>query len=181
MYFSSFLRRRSSALHILVALVLAAILVVSLVGLGNVWAKDEPINIEADQMVSQETKNTVVFTGNVDASQGKITIRTDKMTVHYAPKGEKAKGKAGKVKKLICVGSVEVSQEDWLGTGQRMDYYADERKVVLSGDAKAWQGQNMVSGKSITYYLDEKRSVVERAAATEGKKKSGRVKAVIRQ
>jgi lipopolysaccharide export system protein LptA len=46
--------------------------------------------------------------------------------------------------------------------------------VILSGNAKAWQGPNMVSGKTIVYYLDEKRSIVE-----QDKKKSGRVTAVI--
>ena len=59
-----------------------------------------------------------------------------------------------------------------------MDYYALERKAVLTGDAKAWQGQNMVSGKTITYFIDEGRSIV----STDDKKvkdKPGRVKAVI--
>jgi lipopolysaccharide export system protein LptA len=55
-----------------------------------------------------------------------------------------------------------------------MDYFAKDRKVILSGDAKAWQGQNMVSGKTITYYLDDKRSIVEQDTS-----KPGRVKAVI--
>ena len=139
--------------------------------------EDPPINIEADHMVSKEQSNTVVFTGNVDASQGKITIRTDEMTVHYvesnAPGQQKKKSK---VERLVCIGNVEVTQDDWLGTGERMDYYADTHKVVLSGGAKAWQGKNMVSGKTITYYMDEKRSEVEQDASSKG-----RVKAVIQQ
>jgi lipopolysaccharide export system protein LptA len=154
------------------------------------FAKDEaPINIEADRMVSQENKNTVVFIGNVEASQGKVTIRADEMTVQYeesAPNkpSKKAtdkpeKGKSSKVKSLICIGSVEVTQGDWLGTGEKMEYGAAERKVVLSGNAKAWQDKNMVSGKTITYYLDEKRSVVENGSA-QGEK-PGRVKATIQQ
>ncbi|XOF34137.1 MAG: lipopolysaccharide transport periplasmic protein LptA [Candidatus Electrothrix sp. YB6] len=143
---------------------------------------DAPINIEADRMVSQEEKNSVVFTGNVDASQGKVTIRTDEMTIYYEPENpKKGKDQSRKVKKMICIGNVEVTQEDWLGTGKRMDYFADERKVILQGDAKAWQGKNMVSGSTITYYLDEKRSVVDHAeaTATEGSKKPARVKATI--
>ena len=97
------------------------------------------------------------------------------MTVYYT-QDDKAQGKtqSSKVKKLICKGNVEVTQDDWLGTGRRMDYFAKDRKVILSGDAKAWQGQNMVSGKTITYYLDEKRSIVE-----QDQSKPGRVKAVI--
>jgi lipopolysaccharide export system protein LptA len=135
----------------------------------------EPIHIEADRMISQEDENSVVFIGNVDARQGDLTIRAQEMTVYYAPK-DKGKKNAGssEVTKLICRKNVEITQGDWLGTGNRMDYLAKDRKVILSGNAKAWQGPNMVSGKTIVYYLDEKRSIVE-----QDKKKSGRVTAVI--
>jgi lipopolysaccharide export system protein LptA len=138
-------------------------------------AEQAPIHIEADRMVSQEQNNSVVFIGNVDASQGKVTIRADEMTVYYTQSDKaKAKSKSSQVKKLVCRGNVEVTQGDWLGTGKRMDYFAKDRKVILTGDAKAWQGQNMIAGKTIVYYLDEKRSVVE-----QDKSKPGRVKAVI--
>jgi len=139
------------------------------------FSEDEPIHIEADRMVSQEQENSVVFIGNVDASQGKITIRSDEMTVYYSQADKtKPKSQSSQVKKLICKGNVEVTQDDWLGTGKRMDYFAKDRKVILTGDAKAWQGQNMVAGKTIIYYLDEKRSIVEQDQA-----KPERVKAVI--
>ncbi len=156
---------------------LQSMLIIALVLFTAGWghSEDEPIHIEADRMVSQEQENSVVFIGNVDASQGKVSIRSDEMTVYYSRnKNGTTGGQSSQVKKLTCKGNVEVTQGDWLGTGKRMDYFAKDRKVILSGDAKAWQGQNMVSGKTIIYYLDEKRSVVE-----QDKSKPGRVKAVI--
>ena len=161
------------------AIISSALLLVASPGFCQ--GDDDPINIEADRMISQEEKNSVVFMGNVDASQGQVTIRTDKMTIYYKPNNpKKAKSQAQQVDKMICVGKVKVTQEDWLGTGDRMEYFADARKVVLQGNAKAWRGQNMVSGKSIIYYLDEKRSEVERSEAIVGNgKKQGRVKATI--
>jgi lipopolysaccharide export system protein LptA len=135
----------------------------------------EPINIEANRMVSQENDNSVVFIGNVDARQGKLTIRSDEMTVFYAgTKNNKDKQATSQMEKLICKNNVKIVQNDWLGTGDRMDYFAKERKVILSGNAKAWQGQNMVAGKTIIYYLDEKRSVVEQDETTKS-----RVRAVL--
>lgn len=135
----------------------------------------EPINIEADRMISHEKDNTVVFIGNVDARQGQLTIRSDEMTVFYTDaKGDGSQQVSNQMEKLICINNVQVIQDDWLGTSDRMDYFATERKVILSGNAKAWQGQNMVSGKTIIYYLDEKRSIVEQDEATRG-----RVKAVL--
>ena len=134
----------------------------------------EPINIEANRMVSQENTNSVLFIGNVDARQGKLTIRSDEMTVFYTEAKNKEKQATSQMEKLICKNNVKIVQNDWLGTGDRMDYFAKERKVILSGNAKAWQGQNMVAGKTITYYLDEKRSVVEQDENTKS-----RVRAVL--
>lgn len=159
--------------------ILKILLTGSLLLSGLAFAGDNgsaPIHIEADRMISQEQQNSVVFLGNVDAKQGDLTIRSNEMTVYYTQDKNKKKGLNGssEVKKLICRKNVEITQGDWLGTGNRMDYFAKDRKVILSGNAKAWQGPNMVSGKTITYYLDEKRSIVE-----QDKKKSGRVTAVI--
>ncbi len=175
MYFFS-----SSAKRLLTA-ALAAVIMASATGTAFCKGKEEkddaPINIEADRMVSQEAKNSVVFIGNVDASQGKVTIRTDEMTVYYDQSTPGTpKNKSGKVKRLLCVGNVQVTQDDWLGTGEKMEYFADERKVVLSGNAKASEGQSMVSSDTITYFLDEKRSVFEQQ-----NNKPGRVKATIQQ
>lgn len=140
---------------------------------------DQPISIEANRMVSQENQNSVIFLGKVDARQGTLTIRAEEMTVYYSEqktdkKDDKAEKPTNKVEKLICKNNVKVSQGDWLGTGERMDYFAQERKAILSGNAKAWQGQNMVAGKTITYYLDEKRTVVEQDESIKS-----RVRAVI--
>ena len=137
-----------------------------------------PINIEADRMVSLEQKNSVLFSGNVHATQGDVRINSKEMTVYYSQAGKSGGGQ--EVKKLLCVGDVEVTKGDWLGTGDRMDYLAPERKVILSGGAKAWQGKNQVSGETIVYYLDEGRSeVIPSKATTTSGKKGGRVNATI--
>jgi len=174
-------------LHRFSAIGLASMLLAATVLLfpvpGSAENQQVPIHIEADRMVSHEQDNSVVFTGNVDARQGELLIRTDEMTAYYVQeKATKSGSGASKVDKLVCKGNVQISQGDWLGTGQRMDYYAKERKVILSGNAKAWQGQNMVAGKAITYFLDEGRSIVEGPVSMDGatgKSKPGRVKAVI--
>ena len=147
------------------------------------WSADKavtnkaPINIEADRMVSLEKKNSVLFSGNVHATQADVKINSNEMTVYYS---QASKGGGQEVKKLLCVGDVEVTKGDWLGTGDKMDYLASERKVVLSGGAKAWQGKNQVSGETIVYYLDEGRSeVVPTNAPTSSGKKGGRVNATI--
>lgn len=161
---------------------LRLLLIIVLISFSPAFAAqegDQPISIEADRMVSQENRNIVTFLGKVDARQGSLIIRSDEMTVYYSATGAEKTSDTGdkptsRVEKLICINNVKVTQGDWLGTGDRLDYFAQERKVILSGNAKAWQGRNMVTGKTITYYLDEKRSVVE-----QDERARGRVKAVI--
>ncbi|MDX9835396.1 MAG: lipopolysaccharide transport periplasmic protein LptA, partial [Desulfobulbus sp.] len=149
-----------SATRRALAITVIALLPALACGAPTAGSSNEPINIEANRMVSQENGNSVVFIGNVEAKQGKLTIRSEEMTVFYTEsKGGKDNATTSQMDRLICKNNVKITQEDWLGTGDRMDYFAKERKVILSGNAKTWQGPNMVSGKTIIYYLDEKRSV----------------------
>lgn len=173
--FPSAVFRRIPYLPLVVILLLAT----PILAAEKATEADQPISIEANRMVSQENQHSVLFLGKVDARQATLTIRAEEMTVFYSenkpgknsPADEKP---TSKVEKLICKKNVKISQGDWLGTGERMDYFAGERKAVLTGNAKAWQGQNMVSGKTITYYLDEKRTVVEQDESIKS-----RVRAVI--
>jgi lipopolysaccharide export system protein LptA len=182
---------------------IAAIVLWVLAPLGSVRAADAPIHVEANKMTSTEKSNSVVFTGDVDAKQGDVRIRSDEMTVFYHDidssdgKGqEKDKKKAAQptekkttqqVEKLICVGNVEVTRGEWLGTGKKMVYLSKERQVILTDNAKAWQGQNMVSGDKIIYYLDEGRSEVvggskaTTAGSKDSEKKPSRVNMTILQ
>ncbi|MBT8345782.1 MAG: lipopolysaccharide transport periplasmic protein LptA [Desulfofustis sp.] len=128
----------------------------------GVAEKEPPIVVEADQMSSTEESNTVLFLGNVDAKQGDLRILSDEMTVYYLEEAtaDKEASTEQKIEKLVCVGNVELSSAEWLGTSDQMIYYSGNRKVLLVGNAKAWQGENMISGEKIVYYMDEGRSEV---------------------
>lgn len=69
------------------------VILTSLVVLGTsfAFAEDPPIHVEADKMTSTEKNNSVVFTGEVDAKQGDVRIRSDVMTVYYTPKEKNSK------------------------------------------------------------------------------------------
>jgi lipopolysaccharide export system protein LptA len=177
--------------RLLFALSFSALLLFTSGNSSSVSAEDAPIRVEADHMSSMEKDSSVIFTGDVDARQEDVRIRSDEMTVFYT---QKAKGSdeakiSQKVEKLVCNGNVEITRGEWLGTSKKMIYYSKERQFVLIGNAKAWQGQNVVSGDKIIYYLDEGRSevVADRVGATVGKtedkdeKKPGRVNMTILQ
>ncbi len=159
-----------------------------LLSCGFAYAAEEPISIAADRMSATEKKNSVTFSGNVDAKQGDVRIQADKMEVFYTQKKKaSAPGKEAKqqVERMVCTGNVEISRTNWLGTADRLDYLERKRKVILSGNAKVWQDKNMVSGNKIVYYLDEGRSEVvtgnTSTGSKGGKKQGGRVQMTILQ
>lgn len=160
--------------RLIYALVIAALVCSTTVTTGFASTEDPPIRIEANHMSSVEKESSVIFTGDVDARQEDVRIRSDKMIVYYTEQA-KANDQANisqKVEKLVCNGNVEITRADWLGTSRDMVYLSRERQFILVGDAKAWQGPNMVSGDKIIYYLDEGRSevVADRTSATLGAK-----------
>ncbi|MEE4242739.1 MAG: lipopolysaccharide transport periplasmic protein LptA [Desulfopila sp.] len=154
----------------------------------NGIAKENPIQIAADKMTAVDKSQTVIFTGNVDARQGDVRIRSDEMTIYYL-KDDKKEGDTNKsaqqVKEIICKGNVEVTSQEWLGTSDTMHYFSRKNLVRLIGNAKAYKGQNMVQGERIDYHLDSGQSEVFGAnvQAKDGKagsdEKTGRVNMTI--
>jgi lipopolysaccharide export system protein LptA len=124
-----------------------------------------PIQIVADRMESHQKEEAVVFVGNVEASQEGVVIRADEMTVYYArPAADAANVEVDsqKISKLRARGNVRVNQENWIATGDALEYFSEERRVLLTGNTTVLQNDNKISGDRIILYLDEGRSVVER-------------------
>ena len=69
------------------------IILMFFIAFGTAIADDAPIHIEANHMTSTEKSNSVIFTGDVDAKQADVRIRSDKMTVFYTPKDTSPKTK----------------------------------------------------------------------------------------
>jgi lipopolysaccharide export system protein LptA len=148
------------------------------------WADNLPaetkqsgsINIEADRMESNQQENIVHFTGNVEARQNDLTIWSDTMTVHYANGAgssiEKTTPLAQAVDTLISEGNVRIKSGTWTASGDRMEYYEKDRKVILTGNTKVWENNNTVTGERIELFLDEGRSVVEKGGGGEERVKA---------
>lgn len=65
------------------------------------------------------------------------------------------------VSRIEATGKVRIQKEDGRATCHRAVYYADEEKIVLTGDPVAWEKGTRVAGEKITMFLAENRSVVE--------------------
>jgi lipopolysaccharide export system protein LptA len=64
-----------------------------------------------------------------------------------------------------------VTEDCRTGTAKRAEYYDDDQKLLLIGDAKVWQEDNVVTGERMVMYLADDRSEAESGP-------QGRVKSV---
>ncbi len=136
----------------------------------------EPIHIESDRMESDQKSESVLFVGNVEAHQADLVIKADRMTVFYqkAQPDAAAKTNAAEVTKdidrLTASGAIEIVKLQWTATGDNLEYFSRERKIILTGNTKVWQDNNLVTGERIVLYIDEGKSVVERKSSGEGER-----------
>lgn len=119
---------------------------------------NSPIVIDADRMEAIKKDGLVIFTGNVVAKQDTSTQTADRMEVYLDDKGER-------VLRIVSTGNVKVVTEDCrTGTARRAEYYDEEQRLLLIGDAKVWQDDNVVTGEEIEIFLAEERSTVKGGA-----------------
>lgn len=125
----------------------------------------QPVTIDADEMESLKKEGLVIFTGNVIARQDSSVHYADRMEVYLDERDEK-------VHRIVSSGHVKIMTKDCrVGTARRAEYYDDEQKVLLIGNARVWQEDNIVTGERITIFLAEERSVVQKGP-------QGRVQAI---
>jgi lipopolysaccharide export system protein LptA len=123
-----------------------------------------PIVIDADRMEASKKEGLVVFTGNVVAKQENSVQTADRMEVYLDDKGDR-------VLRIVSTGNVKIVTEDCrTGTARRAEYYDDDQRLLLIGDAKVWQEDNVVTGERIVMFLADDRSEVE--AGPQGRVKS---------
>ncbi|MDH5228994.1 MAG: lipopolysaccharide transport periplasmic protein LptA [Gammaproteobacteria bacterium] len=147
----------------------------SLFGL-SAWAlssdKNQPIQIEADQVKIDDRTGLSTYQGNVRLNQGSMLVHAEKVIVHSENR---------KLTKVIADGNpARFSQrpdgalKDVEATAQHVEYETIGGVLTLKEKAKFQQGSNFFQGNLIVYetHLD----VVRASKSPQGK---GRVQVVI--
>jgi lipopolysaccharide export system protein LptA len=113
-----------------------------------------PITITSETLTADNKAHTALFEQHVVAKTTNLTIQADRMLVFYKEDG-------GDVTKIESSGNVKVLKEDRIITSKAATYYADEEKVVFTGEPRAMDGDNVVSGTKIIYFMTNDRFFVE--------------------
>ena len=135
----------------------------------GLWAKEnqQPITIEADRATLDEKKGISTYSGHVLLTQGDIKINADKLIVH---------SKKGDLSHVTALGTPvrylqkgKQTSEDITGEANTMEYFAQEKRLLLLENAKLTQGGNAFSGNRIDY--DTQKEVVTAAVAESGEQR----------
>jgi lipopolysaccharide export system protein LptA len=142
------------------------------IDLGKSYDTSLPIEITADTLEVEQENQIAIFTGNVDAVQGKLNLRADLLKVHYRANDEGANS----ISKIEAENNVLLSSPTETAQGDRGVYDVDSEKVHLFGSVVLTRGENVIKGDRMELNLATGKSKVESAvAATDGQQ---RVKAL---
>lgn len=112
-----------------------------------------PIVITSSTMTSDNKARTALFEGSVVTKSDTMTIYSDKMLVYYS--------EGGNITRIDANGHVRLIRSERVITSDAATYFADEDKVVFTGEPRAVEGGNVVSGSKMIYLMKEDRSIVE--------------------
>ncbi len=139
----------SKRLSIAVAL-LPVLMTAQTQALPSDWQQEVFIESNASDM--DRKQGTVVYTGNVVLTQGTLKIESERLYIlSDGKKIEKIVAEGDEGKPATYQQQIEEGKALTKAHGNRIDYYAGERRITLRGDAELSQQGNQMNGDLITY------------------------------
>ncbi|GJL80127.1 MAG: hypothetical protein NPINA01_31160 [Nitrospinaceae bacterium] len=118
--------------------------------------KEEPIEITADRMRSEDGGVKIVFSGDVVGIWGDLTINSDILEIYNSGEDKK------ETDEIVAIGNVFITRENKKAKGDRAVYLEKLQKIILTGKptATAWEDKNIIQGKEMIFLLEKDRFVV---------------------
>lgn len=169
-------RALAAAVALMAGLVLGPIAAKAQIDLGASHDTSQPIEITADNLEVEQERQIATFTGNVDAVQGELVLKADKLVVHYRQEGKTENN----VSRIVAEGNVFLASPDSTAQGDRGVYDVDKDTMVLTGNVVLTRDDNVLRGDFLTINLATGKSRMESRAAVAGANapESGRVRAL---
>ena len=146
---------------------------------GEIDDSDQPIEIEADTMMVEETKNTSTYEGDVILTQGSLIINADKLIIREDRQGFQHSTSIGKP--TTFKQKMKGSDEYIEGKALRIEYDGHMDKIHLYEEAFVKKGDDEVWGDYIMYdATSEFAQALSRKNTDDSSNKKGRTKAIIK-
>jgi len=140
--------------------------------------RDQPIDLEADSLSTNDAKKISTYTGNVILTQGTLVIHADKLIVREDKDGFQHSTSTGNP---TTFKQKEEGKNEYIeGSAQRIEYDGHMDKVQLYTKAWVKRGEDIVHGEYIMYDANaEYAEVIGGGQSATPDAPKGRVRAVI--
>lgn len=113
-----------------------------------------PVEITADSLEVLQQQKKAIFNGNVIATQGKMNLKADKMTVYYS--GADTSGKS--ISKIDVDGNVFLTTGTETARGSSGVYNVVNDFITLNGNVVLTRENNVLKGSKLEYDIKNGRS-----------------------
>lgn len=140
-----------------------------------------PVEITSDSLEITQDKQQAIFSGNVEAIQGNVQIKSDKMLVNYNSDKTKNGGSQNAVSKVETIGNVFLKTPQETASSNKGVFDVANNLITLLGDVSLMSGKNVVKGEKFVYNLKTGKSSIVSGDAQQtesGVSKPKRVKGV---
>ena len=111
---------------------------------------EQPVQIEADHMTLDESQGRTEYHGNVHLTQGSITLTADSVLLHNHD---------GRINSMLITGNSNLATFKQLtdsgqtakGQAKRIEYNAQQSRLLLIESAELLQGNNLIRSDRIDY------------------------------
>jgi lipopolysaccharide transport protein LptA len=126
-------------------------------------AEDQPILIQADQLISDNEEKFADFIGNVIVTQADFVITSDKLRIYYRGElldtEEKSDKNEDMLEKIVATGNVKIKSSQYTAESDKVEYDTGPMTITLTGeDSKVIiGGKNSIAGSKIILYRNDGR------------------------
>ena len=116
---------------------------------------DEPIDIAADELVLDQEKKLATFTGNVDAVQGTLNLKSEELVIYYTQSADESQDAAGdgggrtNIRKIDARGDVRLATLTETASGDWAIYDIEKGEITLGGKVTLTRGENILQGAKL--------------------------------
>jgi lipopolysaccharide export system protein LptA len=132
------------------------------VGADSAKAEEQPILIEADQLISNNEKKFAEFIGNVKATQADFVITSDRLRIYYQGELIETEGTDDQgeelLRKIVASGNVKIESSQYSAESEKVEYDTQSMTITMTGDgSKVLSGKNSITGSKIILYRKDGR------------------------
>ncbi len=124
-------------------------------GESSFVSDDEPIDIAADELELNQEEQVAIFTGNVDAVQGTLNLKSDKLIIYYTQTSDDTGGASGEasdrtsVRQIDAQGNVRLATLTETAGGDWAIYEIEKGEITLGGKVTLTRGENILQGAKL--------------------------------